>query len=669
LKYLSVSRFRFLLYLALLLVARIAVAAEEDPYAGVRETFRSAYGAATAGAPDAGKDDSALKRYPLYPYLRARRLETGLRAVGEGEAPVDKAVAAFLTEYGDEPVARSLRRTWLSSLASRRQWPLYLKHYDPDSKDLTQRCDAAAGQLALGGVKTLAATAEDLWLTARETPPQCEPVFDWLRAQQRLTPALIERRARLALKAGEAGLARKLAKQLPGAAAAPLNQWAALIEQPQAAIDALLATPQQPVEEDALLDGWSRLARKDPDAAAQRFDALSRVRALTPAQQASAAQTVALGFALSRRADAVEWFDRASAAVYDDRAYEWRARSAIWNGDWDHLARAITAMPEVLRAQPRWRYWAARAAAANGNALQAQVLFGELAGDDSYYAVLAAEREGRRYAPHPQTLSFDDAQVANLAKDPAFIRARELLRCDLKDEAAAEWWFGFNALPAVARMQSLALAYRWNWFDVTVAAASRLGVFNDYLLLFPRPYARDVQAATALSGLPSDLIYSVMRQESLYRSDAVSRVGALGLLQLMPETARRTALHWQRPKPTGEQLFDPAVNLPLGAAQLRQMIDAFGGQVPVALAAYNAGPNAATRWLPSRPMDADAWIENIPFNETRGYVQRILWHQLVFSWLREGHPQKVEDWLARITPVTASQEARAAPGAAVGGEP
>jgi soluble lytic murein transglycosylase len=149
----------------------------------------------------------------------------------------------------------------------------------------------------------------------------------------------------------------------------------------------------------------------------------------------------------------------------------------------------------------------------------------------------------------------------------------------------------------------------------------------------------------------------------------VSRVGALGLLQLMPGTARRTALHWQRPKPTSEQLFDPAVNLPLGAAQLRQMIDAFGGQVPVALAAYNAGPNAATRWLPSRPMDADAWIENIPYNETRGYVQRILWHRLVFSWLREGHPQKVEDWLARITPVTASQEARAAPSAAVGGEP
>jgi len=647
------------------------VRAEEDPYAAVREAFRSVYAIVPTTNSDTTPDNEALRHYPLYPYLRERRIEAGLRAAGDDEAPADRAAAAFLSEYGDQPVARTLRRAWLSSLASRHRWTIYLKQYGADGADLTERCDAAAGQLVLGDTKALASTAEALWLMPRESPPQCDPVFDWLRAQKVLTPALIEKRVRLALEAGDSGFARKLIKELPAVAAAPLIEWATLIEQPQLAIDALLAAPARPVEMPALLDGWSRLAKKDPDAAAQRFEGLLSTRRLDPAQRASAAQAVALGFALSRRNQAMDWFDRASTAVYDEHAHEWRARAAIWGGDWNRLARAVAAMPDSLRNQPRWRYWAARAAATTGRPQQARALFQSISSDDNYYAVLAAGQVGDSYAPHLQPLTFDDEQVVQLAGLPAFARARELLRCALKDEAAAEWWYGFNALPAVARMQSIALAYRWEWFDVAVATATRLGVFNDYGRLFPRPYDHDVATASALSGLSPDLIYSVLRQESLYRSDAVSRTGALGLLQLMPETARRTALHWQRPKPTTEQLFEPAINLPLGAAQLRQMIDIFGGQIPVALAAYNAGPNAAARWLPAQPMDADAWIENIPYNETRGYVQHILWHRLVFAWLRNEEPQKVGGWLAQITPVTAtaSQEARVVPSIGTGGAP
>jgi soluble lytic murein transglycosylase len=143
-----------------------------------------------------------------------------------------------------------------------------------------------------------------------------------------------------------------------------------------------------------------------------------------------------------------------------------------------------------------------------------------------------------------------------------------------------------------------------------------------------------------------------MRQESLYRRDAMSSAGARGLLQMLPETARRTAGKWNRPKPTADDLFNPVVNVPLGAANLRSLVDRFGGQTLVAIAGYNAGPNAAARWMPSESLDPDIWIENIPYNETRNYVQRILWHNVVFSWLKKGEPQKVDSWLARIAPLS-----------------
>ena len=121
---------------------------------------------------------------------------------------------------------------------------------------------------------------------------------------------------------------------------------------------------------------------------------------------------------------------------------------------------------------------------------------------------------------------------------------------------------------------------------------------------------------------------------------------------MLPETARSTARKWNRPRPSADDLFNPVVNVPLGAANLRSLVDRFGGQTLVALAGYNAGPNAAARWMPTESLDPDIWIENIPYNETRNYVQRILWHNVVFSWLKKGEPQKVDAWLARIAPLT-----------------
>jgi soluble lytic murein transglycosylase len=146
------------------------------------------------------------------------------------------------------------------------------------------------------------------------------------------------------------------------------------------------------------------------------------------------------------------------------------------------------------------------------------------------------------------------------------------------------------------------------------------------------------------------LIYGVIRQESLYRTDAVSGAGAFGLAQLMPETARRVAKEWQRPVPAAADLFDPAVNITLGAAHLRELVNRFDQHTAVALAGYNAGEVAAQRWLPDAPIDADIWIENIPYNETRDYVQRVLWHSVVFAWLENGRGQKVDSWLAPIGP-------------------
>jgi soluble lytic murein transglycosylase len=181
-----------------------------------------------------------------------------------------------------------------------------------------------------------------------------------------------------------------------------------------------------------------------------------------------------------------------------------------------------------------------------------------------------------------------------------------------------------------------------------IAAAARQGLFNDYDVLYPRPYDADVRKAAALSGLPEELVYAIIRQESLYRSDAASKAGALGLMQLLPETARRTANRAGLPQPTRAALLVPAVNIPLGAAFLGYLVDRAGGQDVLAIAGYNAGPGAVRRWLPAAPLDTDVWVENIPFNETRAYVQRVAWHELVFAWLVDRKPRETAHWLGVV---------------------
>jgi len=648
-------------WIATLLIAAATteVAAQTDLYADARAQFLAAWATVdTAPLEPPPADSAALRSYPLYPYLQSARLERQLAAVPVAKAgarnpdllPLDDAIETFLAPLAGQPVARGLRRDWLASLATRRAWSKFIEEYAPerDGGDANLRCQSFAARIALDRADGLAAAITEAWLTPKSLPETCEPAFDWLRARGGLGNDLVERRARLALQAGEAGLARYLAKSLPAAAAVPLLQWASLIEQPQASIAALISTPSRPAEADALLDGWTRLAKADAELAAAQYPALVESRHLDARHASPFALAVAQAQAWSRLPRALEFFARVHPDDFDERGHEWHARAALWAGDWARVRTAIAAMPEPLRNQNRWRYWAARAAESLGDKAVAQQGYGAVLPTDNWYAVFSAARLGQPFAPTLKPLAFDAAQIAVLGTEPGFVRARELLLCRFDDEAGAEWRATYDPLAPEQQAQAVGLAARWGWHMQAIAAAARQGLFNDYDLLYPRPYDADVHAAALRTGLPEHLIYAIIRQESLYRADAASSAGALGLMQLMPETARRTANRWDLPVPTRASLLIPSVNIPLGAAFLKSLLDRAAGQTPLAVAAYNAGPGAVRRWLPASPMETDVWAENIPYNETRAYVQRVAWHTLVFAWLNDRRPRDVSNWLGTI---------------------
>ena len=631
------------------LCAAGAVAQVDDPLAAQRAEFQQARARVAEAGGTESSDSASLQAYVLYPYLQAARLEQALRAAAATvPAALDEQVSTFLRTHDREVVAQDLRRSWLASLAARARWPEFLALHREASDELALRCQGYTARIELGRTEGLAEQVARTWLTPRSLL-DCDRAFSWLETTGNLPADLIERRVRLALEAGSADFARQIAARLPAERSVPLLQWAALLENPQREIDALIAVPERAVEPAALLAGWTKLARANRTAARQRLERLVRARQLDKAAASPLALALALALSWDRDDAALRYFAQVAPRDFDDNAREWQARAALWADDWKQVSRSIAAMTETNRNSARWRYWAARAAAHDGRRDAARQLYEALLTDDNYYSAMAAARLKQDAVPHPHAVPPNDELIASLEKVPAFERARELYRAGIQDKARLEWSIGLNQLAPTTRVQTIRLAMRWGWYPQAVAAASGEQVFFDYELLYPRPYDAEVDAAAKLSKLEPTLIYSVIRQESLYQKDAESSARARGLMQLTIDTAQRTARNWKRPSPSASDLFDPATNVALGAAHLRDLLDRFD-QLPLALAAYNAGPGAAQRWLPDDDIDADIWIENIPYNETRAYVQRILWHTVVFQWLDGQKATDTREWLRDLEP-------------------
>jgi soluble lytic murein transglycosylase len=625
--------------------ACVVASANAPPPPSAAEEFVAAMRRVRSNAPEP-PDSSALKEYPIYEYVIAARLRRDL-AASPGEQ-IDAAIDGFLQAHTGQPVAHALRPQWLASLAERRRWDWFL----PRSADLTDPpliCDRLAGRLATGDMDGLADDALVRWSLPQRPPQECAGVFAWLRTQGLLTPALEEARVRAALLAGNAPLARDFLADVAPQRRTPLLQWLGLLEAPTENLDRLAKAPGVPVEPEALVAGFTRLAHADSAAASDLLPPLLARPDTGPMLQGRLRRAAALGAAYARQPGAIAAFSQLSGDSVDTPVQEWRVRAALWAGDYEKAFEWIEQMPASLATQPRWRYWRARAVGATRGPEAAAGLFAEIAGMRDYYGYLAADQLHRSYDLNIRPSPNDEAAQAALAMEPGMIRAHALIDCGMADEAGAEW----NAVLATAKpalkVQAAHLASRWGWYTQTIATLAQADEWADVPLRYPRPYMSEIANASKLTRVPADWILAVMRQESLFRQDAVSRANACGLMQMLPATASLVAVRWHLPAPHRDDLFDPAIAVPLGAAYVRELLDRYGDQLSLGLAAYNAGPAAVARWMPQRSIEADIWIENIPFTETRSYVQHVLEHIVAFAVVRDAEPPRLSALLPPIS--------------------
>jgi soluble lytic murein transglycosylase len=609
----------------------LVAVAEDGNLRAQRERFRGFYIQAQSGSwPSVKKSAESLATYPLYPYLEAADLEYRLR---RGNAQ-DARLTALFTRHPDLGAASNLRSRWLKDLARRGEWKQLAAFYQP-SDDVELRCLNARAQIRLGRGDAVVDEIRQLWLSPKSLPDSCDAVFEWLEDRKLLSPALVQERVSLAMAAGETRLVQWLTKKQSGLARRNTELWLAIRKDPFDELEDLIDDPQAGVSAHTIAQGLRQAARKDTLKAAKLFDRLARLYLKTPDDRDQALALLGLEMALDRDVEALEWYSKLTKNPTDARARDGCVPTAIYHGAWDKVRSWIEQLPDTERKEQRWRYWLARSyegLSGEGNQLLARGQYALLAKERGYYAYLAADRLKQAYALNHQRVPADPALRSRLETHDAVRRAREFLALGLLPQARNEWRGLTQGQSALELRQSAVLAESWDWHIQAITTLAKSEYWDDLHLRYPLLYKTDTLAAARKASVDSGWMYGIMRAESLYTPDARSHANAIGLMQLLPSTARRVARGLGIPYRGDSTLLDPATNLRLGAEYLRQMRDSFGGNLAMATAAYNAGPTRVKHWLPLAHMPADVWVENIPFDETRIYVQRVMEHAVAFDW-------------------------------------
>jgi soluble lytic murein transglycosylase len=326
-------------------------------------------------------------------------------------------------------------------------------------------------------------------------------------------------------------------------------------------------------------------------------------------------------------------------------------RAALRALAWDDVLVAVDAMPEAQRQESSWRYWRARALLAQGRKDEAGALLATLATETSFYGVLASEAQGRRFAvPASAPVTATPESVSAFAARPEVRRAVKLAELDMRPESQREWTYIVRGLPDDRLLLAADYARSVGLYDRAINTADRTQARHDYGLRYLAPFRPQFETAARAHDVDVALLYGIARQESRFAPDIVSSAGAVGLMQLMPGTARWVAKQLARSDYRPALIADTDLNTQFGAYYFKYWLERLDRMPALAAAAYNAGPGRAQAWRPPMPLEGAIWVETIPFNETRDYVKKVLANAVVYGQAFNTSQPPLTERLGTVTP-------------------
>lgn len=573
-----------------------------------------------------------LDKHPLRPYLESRWIRRQFY-----KTPIQE-LDAFLAKYKGQPPAKVLQRQWIKYLAKKQKWQLFLDYWQP-TQNLSLQCHRVTALNSTNQHFDALLEGQALWLRGVSLPKACDAVFKNWKRQGYLSQDLVWQRFLKATENKQYRLARYLKKQLPKSSRSKAYSVEKFWRSPYRMFTDKRALDLTPDVRALILNKAMKYV-PEQWLDNQQHDVF---KGLDIAELATIRYTAIHSIAVKGRENAFDWYELAkkeNLLSYDlESAF---LLGAVKSQNWPLYSHFYKMAPEAVQSKAKWQYWKARSLESLGAPEEQSFKYYEMASDSrDFYGFMACQHLGisaqmnhnptyapasilqktRMFAPVKRALAFYEiGQIAN---------------------GRREWQYAVEQLDDEGKQALALLAGRIDWPDRAILTLAQMRDWHDLQLRFPLAHEDKFESAAKRTRIDKNWIYGVARQESAFMFDAKSPVGATGLMQLMPSTAKRVSrglrMHYSKKK-----LLDPNYNIRLGSQYMKTLLKRYNGNRVLATAAYNAGPGNVNKWVKRFDGPLDVWIESIPFAETKEYVQKVLAYSTIYSY-RLGQLQPILD--------------------------
>ena len=572
------------------------------------------------------------------------------------ESASNQEIAEFLQRYAGTYQEDRMRNDWLLLLGQVRDWATFMAEYPKFrmNDDRSVRCYALLTDFNATGAD-VAAQVQDLWLAQKDADDGCATAAGQQLKAGKLKPHTAWLRARLAMENDRARVAAQAVGLLNPAWADKVNT---IYSKPDRYLNEKL-TAILPRTRELVTLAMIRLAVVDPAQAAEQMEKLRWKTQLSQEERSWVWGAIGKRAALRLSDNAMGYFGKTQDKFLTEDQLAWKVRAALRAGMWPQVLEATAAMDETQRKEPVWAYWRARALMRPGHprsdTVEAIRMLENIAGVHGFYEQLALEELGRKIGLPDKPAPLTPEEKESAQQNGALNRALYAIAIGLRSEGVREWNYAISlhdhgGMDDRALLAAADLACQHEVWDRCINTSDRTRAVLDYEQRFPMPFQAAVVKRATQIGLDPAYVYGLIRQESRFIMDARSHVGASGLMQIMPATARWTAKKMGLTHFAADQITDRETNIAIGTGYLKLILDDFSGSLPLAAAAYNAGPGRPRNWRNGPVVEAAIWAENVPFTETRDYVKKVLSNTTNYAAILSGQPQSLKARLGSVGP-------------------
>ena len=575
---------------------------------------------------------ATIKNYPLYPYAAVQFFQKNIKVVSPD------VVSDFVKKNQDFPLTNSLTQSYLKELTNRQDWNSIISF--PKDNSIPSNCRYQYALLKKKGDESVFKDVETLWMTGKDLSSACDPLLNaWAKAGKR-TNNLILLRIELAVEANNLKLARYLANLLDEDYKTTKSNLLALFDNPRKLDDFSKNIKASSFTKKIILASFSRLTKVDIELAETLLPQFIKQQKLNENEQSLLQKSLANRyFNDSATYEQIKWRDNYIAKSHDSSLVEKRIRLAIDENNYKDIAYWLEQLSPEDQLKEDWQYWKARVLLKNNRKKEANSILQTLTAKRGFYGMISAQTLNRHYSLNNQSKKITHTEISALKSkfdDKPFVkRINELRSLGMLPESSREWRYMLNNQVDSNEYLKLAqYALHKGWGDLSIQATIVGKLWNNWTERLPIMYQDLYHDTLKDKVIPLSYALAISRQESALDTSVQSSAGARGLMQLMPATAKETAKKMGLLTYTSStQLFDPEINIQLGSYYLNSVYLQNGNNRILSSAAYNAGPNRVKRWLKESggKLDAVAFIDSIPFTETRNYVKSVLVYDYIYQ--------------------------------------